>query len=71
MGVACPYCDFFPLCFFFFMYPLSFLPMVKPLVSLPSFSHFAKVSSPFLQRAVCSVTGFSKQSEEQEEEAPP
>ena len=36
-------------------------------VSLPSFSHFAKVSSPFLQRAVCSFTESSKKSEEQEE----
>ena len=45
--------------------------MAKPSVSLPSFSHFAKVSSPFLQCAVCSYIESSKKSEEQEEEAPP
>ena len=45
--------------------------MVKPPMSLPSFSHFAKVFSPFLQRAMCSFTGSPKKLEEQEEEALP
>ena len=44
--------------------------MAKPPVSLPSFSHFAEVSSPFLQLAMCSFSGSSKKSEEQEEETP-
>ncbi|XP_075645357.1 uncharacterized protein LOC142616375 [Castanea sativa] len=43
--------------------------MAKPLVSFPSFSHFAKVSSPFC--AACSLIESSKKLEEQEEEAPP
>ena len=43
---------------------------VKPLVSLPSFSHFAEVSSPFLQLAMCFFSGSSKKSKEQEEETP-
>ena len=59
---------FFPLSY---ALPLSFPSMAKPLVSLPSFSHFSKVSSRFLQRVVCSFTESSKKSEEQEEEAPP
>ena len=42
--------------------------MVKPLVSLPSFSHFTEVSSPFLQLTMCSFSRSSKKSEEQEEE---
>ena len=42
--------------------------MAKPPVSLPSFSHFSEVSSPFLQLAMCSFSGSSKKSEEQEEE---
>ena len=46
--------------------PSPFPSMVKPPVSLPSFSHFAKVSSPFLQRVVCSFTESSKKSNEQE-----
>ena len=40
----------FPFFFFFFfafVLPSSFV-MAKPPVSLPSFSHFAEVSSPFL-----------------------
>ena len=45
--------------------PSPFPSMVKPPVSLPSFSHFAKVSSPFLQRVVCSFTESSKKSNEQ------
>ena len=44
--------------------------MAKPPVSLPSFSHFAKVSLPFLPLAMCSFSGSSKKSEEQEEETP-
>ena len=52
----------------FCAFPSPFLPMAKPLVSFPSFSHFAKVSSTFLQRAACSLTESTKK---QEEEAPP
>ena len=44
--------------------------MVKPPVSLPSFSHFAKVFLPFLQLAMCSFSRSSKKSGEQEEETP-
>ena len=40
--------------------------MVKPPVSFPSFSNFAKVSSPFLQHALCSFVESSKKSEGQE-----
>ena len=50
-------CRSFLLCFLFFLsfyaFPLSFSSMAKPLASLPSFSRFAKVSSPFLQLAMC------------------
>ena len=45
--------------------------MEKPLVSLRSLSHFAKVSSPFLQRALCSFIKSSRKSKEQEEETLP
>ena len=52
----------------------SFLPsssvMAKTPVSLPPFSHFAEVSSPSFQLAMCSFLGSSKKSEEQEEETP-
>ena len=41
--------------------------MVKPLVSLLSFSDFAKVSSPFFQRALCPFIESSKRSKGQEE----
>ena len=64
------------LCFLSFPFfiqasPLPFPSMAKPLVSLRSLSHFAKVSSPFLQRAVCSFTESSRKSKEQEEETLP
>ena len=55
----------------FYALPLSSSSMAKPPVSLPSFSHFAKVSSPFLQLAMCPFLESSKKPEEQEEEAPP
>ena len=48
--------------------PLPFPSMAKPPISFPSFSNFAKVSSPFLQRVVCSFTEFSRKSEEKNEE---
>ncbi|KAL0003623.1 hypothetical protein SO802_011184 [Lithocarpus litseifolius] len=44
---------------------------LSPSISLPSFSHFAKVSSPFLHITACSFTESSKKSEEREEEASP
>ena len=59
----------FPL--FLMLFLCLFLSMAKPPVSLPSFSHFAKVSSHFLQHVVCSFAESSKKSKEQEEEAPP
>ena len=40
-------------------------------VTFPSFSNFAKVSSPFLQRAMYSFTESSRKSKGQEEEALP
>ena len=43
--------------------------MAKHPVSFPSFSHFAKVSSPFLQCVVRSFTESSKKSKGQEKEA--
>ena len=55
---------------FFYALPLPLSSMAKLLVSVPPFNHFAKVSSPFLQRVVCSLTESSKRLEEQEEEAP-
>ena len=50
---------------------LSFSFMAKPPIALPSFSHFAEASSPFLHLAMCSFSESSKKSEEQEEEASP
>ena len=44
--------------------------MVKPLASLLSFSDFAKVSSPFFQRALCPFIESSKRSKGQEKELP-
>ena len=58
-----------PSSFYASFLPFSFV-MAKPLVSLPSFSHFFEVSSPFLQLAMCSFSGSSKKSEEEEEETP-
>ena len=50
---------------------LLFPSMAKPPVSFRSFSNFAKVSSSFLQYAMCSFIESSKKSEGQEEEALP
>ena len=65
----------FLLCFLFFLSFYAFLlsssSMAKPLASLPSFSHFAKVSSLFLQLAMCPFLESSKKLKEQEEEFPP
>ena len=63
------------LCFLFFLsfyaIPLSSSSMAKPPASLPSFSRYAKVSSPFLQLAMCPFSESSKKLEEQEEEVSP
>ena len=64
------------LCFLFFLFffyapPLSSSSMAKPPTSLPSFSHYAKVSSPFFQLAMCPFSESFKKLEEQEEEVPP
>ena len=56
-----------PSSFYASFLPFSFV-MARPPVSLPSFSHFAEVFSPFLQLTMCSFLGSSKKSEEQEEE---
>ena len=61
-------CRSFLLCFLFFPFfyalPLSSSSMAKPPMSLPSFSHFAKVSSPFLQLAMCIFSKFFKKPKE-------
>ena len=54
----------------FHISPLPFPFMAKPSVSFPSFSNFAKVSSSFLQRALCSFAESFGKSEGQEEEPP-
>ena len=68
-------CRSFLLCFLFFpsfyAFPLSFSSMVKPPVSLPSFSRFTKVSSPFLQLTMCPFLESSKKPKEQKGEVPP
>ena len=69
-------CRLFLLCFLFLpFFSYTFSPpsssMAKPPASLPSFSRFTIVSSPFLQLALCSFLESSKKSEEQEEEASP
>ena len=69
MCVDQSYCVPFPSSFYACFLPSSFV-MAKPLISLPSFSHFAEVSSPFLQLAMCFFSRSSKKSEEQEEETP-
>ena len=62
-------------CFLFFLsfyaLPLSSSSMVKPPVSLPSFSRYAKVFSPFLQLAMCPFLESFKKPKEQEEEVLP
>ena len=70
-GTCCSPFTVLPLPSPFCAFPLPFLPMTKPPLPFPSFSHFAKVSSPFLQRAACSLTETTKKSKEQEEESPP
>ena len=69
-------CRLLLLCFLFLpFFSYTFSPpsssMAKPPASLPFFSHFATVSSPFLQFALCPFLESSKKSEEQEEEASP
>ena len=69
-------CRLLLLCFLFLpFFSYTFSPpsssMAKPPASLPSFSRFATVSSPFLQLALCPFPESSKKSEEQEEEASP
>ena len=44
--------------------------MGKPSASLPSFSNFAKIFSPFFQRALCFFIEFSERSEGQDDEPP-
>ena len=46
--------------FFFYALPLSSSSMAKPPASLPSFSRYAKISSPFLQLAMCPFSESSK-----------
>ena len=71
--VVHPYCtspsSFF--IFFFILLPFPFPSMANHPVSFSSFSHFAKVSSPFPKRAMCSFIESSKKSEGQEKEAQP
>ena len=71
-GASCSslLCFFFFFFFFFNALPLPLPSMAKLPVSLPSFSYFAKVSSPFLQRVVCSLAESSKKSKEREDETP-
>ena len=60
--------------FFFLSFPtlFSFLSsMTKLPASLPSFSHFATGSSPFLQFALCSFPESLRKSGDQKEEALP
>ena len=67
-------CRSFLLCFLFFLSFYIFSPpssMAKPPTSLPSFSRFTTVSSPFLQLALCPFPESSNKPEEQEEEVPP
>ena len=68
-------CELLPLCFLFFLsFPTLFSfpsSMAKPPASLPSFSHFATGSSPFLQLALCSFPESLRKSGDQEEEALP
>ena len=61
----------FPFPFFPSLRPSPFFYMAKPPASLPSFSHFAIGSSPFLQLALCSFPESSGKSGDQGEEALP
>ena len=68
-------CRTFLLCFLFFLSFYTFSPpsssMAKHPASLPFFSRFATISSPFLQLVLCRFPESSKKPEEQEEEVPP
>ena len=68
-------CRSFLLCFLFFLSFYTFPPpsssMAKPSASLPSFSRFTTVSSPFIQLALCPFPESSKKPEEKEEEVLP
>ena len=68
-------CRLFLLCVLFLLSFYTFSPpsssMAKHPASLPFFSHFATVSSPFLQLILCPFLESSKKPEEQEEEVPP
>jgi len=54
----------------FLLLPLFVLIMGQPSLFLPSFSNFAKVFSPFFQRAICSFTESFEELEGQEGEPP-
>ena len=69
-GACCSPSLHFPL-LIFPTSPLPFHSMAMPRVSLPSFSNFVKVSSPFFQHAMCSFTESSRKSKGQEEKALP
>ena len=64
-------CFLFFLLFFLCLSPLSSSSIAKPSASLPSFSRYAKVSSPFLQLTMFPFSESSKKLKEQEEEVPP
>ena len=49
---------------------VSFFFIAKPPVSLPSFSNFAKLSSPFFERALCPFIESFKRSKGWGEELP-
>ena len=73
MSVDRSYCVSFFFLIYIYIYalPLSPSSMAKPLASLPFFSRYAKVSSPFLQLAMCPFSESSKKPEEQHEQVPP
>ena len=71
MSVDHSYCVSFSFFLFFYTFSPPSSSMAKPLTSLPSFSRFAIVSSPFFQLALCPFPESSKKPEEQEEEVPP
>ena len=77
MSVDRSYCVSFFFLIYIYIYiyiyalPLSPSSMAKPLASLPFFNRYAKVSSPFLQLAMCPFSESSKKPEEQHEQVPP
>ena len=71
MSVDHSYCVSFSFFLFFYTFSPPSSSMAKPLTSLPSFSRFAIVSSPFFQLALSPFPESSKKPEEQEEEVPP